>query len=172
MRPQPSQGASAVFGRTPRGIVDVIVRPHVSCVRGRSGGLLKVKRRCCPSEEAARNEQTPEPEQHPLKRGCHNGAPDPCVGFVHGRGHASTSTRSGLSYFRRQVDQARRMHSGPRTVENEQRPLQLPAAAVVQFVSKGQAFRALISQRELSTRSKVMVWSPWGSFHTMWAPWR
>ncbi|MBX2972564.1 MAG: hypothetical protein KF797_05635 [Flavobacteriales bacterium] len=45
-------------------------------VSGRSGGLLKAKRQWCASEEAARNEQTPEPQHHALSQGSHSGARD------------------------------------------------------------------------------------------------
>jgi len=57
-------------------------------VSGRSGGLLKARRPWCASEEAATQEQTPEPQQHPLRQGSYSGARDLCAALCAGEGHA------------------------------------------------------------------------------------
>ena len=62
--------------------------PRVHRVSGRSGSLPMAKRRWRACEEAATQEQTPEPQQHPLRQGSYSAARGPRVALCAGEGHA------------------------------------------------------------------------------------
>ncbi len=64
------------------------VPSRVYRVSGRSGSLPMAKRWWRACEEAATQEQTPEPQHHPLRQGSYSGARDPRAEQCVGEGHA------------------------------------------------------------------------------------